>query len=117
MLVVMHKDATNEQINKVCKVIKSIGLSPHPIPGAQRTAIGITGNKEMIDADRIAILSGVENIIHVTQPYKLTGREMKPEDTVINVNGLRIGGNDITLIAGTLYSGILSTDDGGSCSG
>jgi 3-deoxy-7-phosphoheptulonate synthase len=100
MLVVMHRDATKEQIDNVCGVIKQMGLAPHPILGAQRVAIGITGNKEMVDKDRIAGLNGVLDIIHVTQPYKLTNREMKPEDTVINVQGIKIGGGNIAVIAG-----------------
>lgn len=100
MLIVMHKDATRQQIKKVCNVIRETGLSPHPIPGALRVAIGVTGNKEMIDKSRIEGLPGVINVIHVTQPYKLTSREMKPDDTVINLNGKRIGGRDIVIIAG-----------------
>lgn len=100
MLVVMHKDATQEQIDEVCNVIKEMGLSPHPIPGAQRVAIGITGNKEMVDTSRIEGFDGVINLIHVTQPYKLTSREMKLEDTVINVGDIKVGGKDIVVIAG-----------------
>ena len=100
MLIVMHKDATKQQIKRVCRVIKESKLSPHPIPGALRVAIGVTGNKEMIDKNRIEGLPGVINVIHVTQPYKLTSREIKPDDTVINLNGERIGGKDIVIIAG-----------------
>jgi len=100
MLVVMHKNATQDQIENVCAVIREMGLTPHTIPGAQRVAVGITGNKEMVDPDRISGLPGVINIIHVTEPYKLTSREMKPEDTVIEVGRTKIGGNDIVIIAG-----------------
>jgi 3-deoxy-7-phosphoheptulonate synthase len=100
MLVVMHKDATQKQIDEVCKVIKEMGLSPHPIPGTQRVAIGITGNKEMVDTSRIEGFDGVIDLIHVTQSYKLTSREMKLEDTVINVGDTKVGGKDIVVIAG-----------------
>ncbi len=100
MLVVMHKDATKKQIKIVCKLIKEMGLTPHPIKGAQRVAIGITGNKEMVDARRIENLEGVINIIHVTQPYKLTGREMKPDDTNIIIGNVTIGGKKPVIIAG-----------------
>ncbi|MEO0155579.1 MAG: 3-deoxy-7-phosphoheptulonate synthase [candidate division WOR-3 bacterium] len=100
MLVVMHKDATQRQIRKVCKLIKEMGLTPHPIKGAQRVAIGITGNKEMVDTRRIENLEGVINIIHVTQPYKLTGREMKPDDTKIKIGNVVIGGKKAVIIAG-----------------
>ncbi len=100
MLVVMHRNATRDEIREVCKVIKRIGLKPHPIPGTQRVAIGITGNKERVDTKLIEELPGVLNLIHVTQPYKLTNREMKAEDTVIQVDGIEIGGKDIVVIAG-----------------
>ncbi len=100
MLVVMHKDATEKQIENVCTVIKEMGLTPHPIKGAQRVAIGITGNKDMVDTALIENLDGVLNIIHVTQPYKLTGREMKPDDTKIQINGAVIGDKKLVVIAG-----------------
>jgi 3-deoxy-7-phosphoheptulonate synthase len=77
-----------------------MGLTPHPIKGAQRVAIGITGNKDTVNTERIEILPGVVNIIQVTRPYKLTGREMKPENSVIEVNGAKIGGKKIAVIAG-----------------
>ncbi|MGB9720546.1 MAG: 3-deoxy-7-phosphoheptulonate synthase [bacterium] len=100
MLVVMHKDATKKQIKDVCKLIKEMGLTPHPIKGAQRVAIGITGNKEMIDTHKIESQDGVINIIHVTQPYKLTSREMKPDDTKIKIRDVVIGDTKAVIIAG-----------------
>ncbi|MGQ9664120.1 MAG: 3-deoxy-7-phosphoheptulonate synthase [bacterium] len=100
MLVVMHKDATEAQINNVCALIKRMGLKPHPIKGAQRVAIGITGNKDMVNVPKIEMSDGVINVIHVTQPYKLTSREMKPDDTVIKVDDVAIGGNRVVVIAG-----------------
>lgn len=100
MLVVMHKDATETQINEVCELIKRMGLKPHPIKGAQRVAIGITGNKDMVNVPEIEMLNGVINVIHVTQPYKLTSREMKPDDTIIKVGDVVIGGKKIVVIAG-----------------
>lgn len=100
MLVVMHKDATEAQINKVCELIKRMGLKPHPIKGAQRVAIGITGNKDMVNVPEIEMLDGVINVIHVTQPYKLTSREMKPDDTIIKVGDVVIGGKTVVVIAG-----------------
>jgi 3-deoxy-7-phosphoheptulonate synthase len=100
MLVVMHKDATKDDIEKACNVIKEMGLTPHPILGVQRVAIGITGNKDMVDTNRIEVIPGVINIIHVTQPYKLASREMKPQDTIINMGNTKIGGRGIVIIAG-----------------
>ena len=92
MLVVMKKDTGQDEIEKVCRAIREMGLAPHPIPGRLRTAIGITGNKGPVDPQRIAALPGVVELIHVTKPYKLTGREMKPEDTRIRVGDVEIGG-------------------------
>ncbi len=100
MLVVMYKDAKASQIKKVCELIKGMGLKPHPIKGAQRVAIGITGNKDMVNVPEIEMLDGVINVIHVTQPYKLTSREMKPDDTVINISGVLIGDKKVVVIAG-----------------
>jgi 3-deoxy-7-phosphoheptulonate synthase len=100
MLVVMYKDATPKEIDKVCAAIRNMGLTAHPIPGVQRVAIGITGNKDMVDTNRLSDIAGVLNIIHVTQPYKLTNREMKAEDTKIKVGNAVIGGDDMVVIAG-----------------
>ncbi|MBN2620563.1 3-deoxy-7-phosphoheptulonate synthase [candidate division WOR-3 bacterium] len=100
MLVVMHTNASQEQIHLVCDAIQKMGLSPHPIPGAQRVAIGITGNKEMVDTNRLTGMAGVLNIIHVTQPYKLTNREMKVDDTIVSIGKAKFGGNNLTVIAG-----------------
>ncbi len=100
MLVVMRRDATEEEIDRVCRVIRDMGLTPHPIPGAQRVAIGVTGNKEQVNSDVLMSLPGVLEIIHVTKPYKLTGREMKPEDTVVQIGTVAVGGPELTIIAG-----------------
>jgi 3-deoxy-7-phosphoheptulonate synthase len=100
MLVVMNTHATGKQIEDVCEQIRRAGLVPHPIPGSQRTAIGITGNKEMIDSEQIELMPGVIQVIHVTQPYKLVSRECKPENTVIDIDGLAIGGDELVVMAG-----------------
>ena len=100
MLVVMNVNATSEQLERVCEEIRQSGLSAHPIPGSQRTAIGITGNKGAIDPERIQQLPGVIKVIRVTDPYKLVGREFKPDNTVINLNGMSVGGERIAVMAG-----------------
>jgi len=100
MLVVMEHMATPELVAKVCEEIEKMGLTAHPMPGAQRTAIGVTGNKEQIDSDRIATLPGVREIIHVTRPYKLVSREFYPEDTIVNVDGVKVGGSGFMVMAG-----------------
>ncbi|MFQ6091557.1 MAG: 3-deoxy-7-phosphoheptulonate synthase [bacterium] len=100
MLVVMNVHAGQEEIERVCDEIRRAGLTPHPIPGSQRTAIGITGNREAIDPGRLGRLPGVIKVIRVTDPYKLVGREFKPEDTVIGLNGTEIGGERLVVMAG-----------------
>jgi len=100
MLVVMKTDAGRAAIDNVCKAIVEMGLTPHPIPGALRTAIGITGNTGPVDPAHLRGFPGVIEVIRVTKPYKLTSREMKPEDTVVNVGGVSVGGPGVVVIAG-----------------
>jgi len=100
MLIVMHKKATQEQVDKVCKKVKEMRLTPHPIPGAQRIAIGITGNKSRINPESLINMQGVRDIIHVTKPYKLTNREMKEDDTIIKIRNAIVGGEKIAIFAG-----------------
>ena len=100
MLIVMKSDSDTQQIERVCEFVRELGLTPHPIPGKLRTAIGITGNKGPVEEQRISALPGVAELIHVTSPYKLTGREMKPENTIVNVDGIEIGGKEFVIIAG-----------------
>ena len=100
MLVVMNVHATQEQLERVCEEIRKSGLTPHPIPGSQRTAVGITGNKGAVDPERLQQLPGVIKVIRVTDPYKLVGREFKPDETVIRINGKEIGGDRLVVMAG-----------------
>ena len=100
MLIVMHKDATEAQIAAVNEKDLSLGLQAHAIPGAQRVAIGITGNKGGIEAGQFWCLGGVQDVIRVSQPYKLVSREVKPDDTVIDVGGIKIGGGRFCVMAG-----------------
>jgi 3-deoxy-7-phosphoheptulonate synthase len=100
MLVVMQSHAVPAQIDKVVKVIEGQGLTPHVLPGATRTAIGITGNTGAVDKSLFEVLPGVEEAIRVTKPYKLASREMKRDDTAIPVAGGAIGPTTFTTIAG-----------------
>jgi 3-deoxy-7-phosphoheptulonate synthase len=100
VLVVMDSNATSEMVATVCREVTSMGLNAQPVPGAQRTAIAVTGNTGQVDADRIRMLPGVTEIIHVTKPYKLAGRESHPSDTIVQIDEVRIGGSELTVIAG-----------------
>src|SRR6516164_8956668 len=100
MLVVMSKDATSQQLAGVIKSIVEMGLQAHPLPGSTRTAIGITGNTGAVDSRQLEVLAGVLECIRVTKPYKLTGRDMHPEDTTIRLKQTTIGPGTFTIIAG-----------------
>src|SRR5271168_1603346 len=104
MLVVMQSHATEDQVRAVCQRIESLGLKAHSIPGALRTAIGITGNDGAIDLGVLESLPGVSECIPVSKPYKLVSRETKEEDTVLRIptpsGDVLVGGRHIALVAG-----------------
>jgi 3-deoxy-7-phosphoheptulonate synthase len=100
MLVVMQAHATPRQIDDVVAAIRALGLTPHPLPGATRTAIGITGNVAAVDPRTLEVLPGVGELIRVTKPYKLASREMHPADTTVPVAGTVVGAGTFTIIAG-----------------
>ncbi len=102
MLVVMQAHATEEQVRNVCQKIEKMGYRAHSLPGAQRTAIGITGNKGEIEPGTLEEMPGVQEVIQVSKPYKLVSRELKEENTVIRFPGTNatIGGAGLAIIAG-----------------
>ncbi len=100
MLVVMKPHATPAEVEAVTEKIRSLGLTPHAIPGAQRVAVGITGNRGPLEPEIFSALPGVADAIRVSQPFKLVSREVKEEDTVLDVGGVRLGGKAIAVIAG-----------------
>jgi 3-deoxy-7-phosphoheptulonate synthase len=98
----MKAQATPEQIQAVCEYIEQLGFRAHPLPGAQRTAIGITGNQGEVERGSIEDLSGVAEVIRVSKAYKLASRDVKEEDTIIQFPGTdaTIGGRDLAIVAG-----------------
>src|ERR1700690_1309066 len=102
MLVVMQAQATEDQISAVCKKIESLGYRAHSMPGAQRTAIGITGNKGEVEAGTLEEMPAVQEVIRVSKPYKLVSRDTKPDNTVIKFpnSPVTIGGKDLAIVAG-----------------
>lgn len=101
MLVVMRRDATEQEVNGVVAVIEELGYQARPMPGRQRTSIGVVGNDGRVDSSRLAALAGVVEIIHVTKPYKQVSREWRQESTVVRLpGGLAIGGDEIVVMAG-----------------
>jgi 3-deoxy-7-phosphoheptulonate synthase len=99
MLVVMDVHATRQQIDAVAARIRELGYEPHVIPGIERTAIGITGNKGHEGREALEMMPGVQSVLRVTAPYKLVSRETHPESTRIPVASTEIGGG-FTVIAG-----------------
>lgn len=100
MLVVMEKNATAEQIERVVRIVESKGMTARPIPGGDRVSIGILNNKGPVDQALFMGLPGVKEAIPVTRPYKLVSREVQPEDTLIHVGRVTIGNGHLTLMAG-----------------
>jgi 3-deoxy-7-phosphoheptulonate synthase len=100
MLVVMHSHSTPEQIERVLDAIRKLGLTPHPMPGATRTAIGMTGNTSSVDPRTLEVLPGVSELLRVTKPYKLASREMHAHDTVVRLPHGTFGDRHFTIIAG-----------------
>jgi len=96
----MQAHATEEQVKAVCEKIESLGYRAHAIPGAQRTAIGITGNQGTVQAGGLDQLAGVAEVIRVSKPYKLVSRDVKEDDTVIQFGNAAIGGRDLAIMAG-----------------
>ncbi len=99
MLIVMKADATDSQIEAVLRVIEDLGLKPHPMPGATRTAIGITGNQGAVDPSHFENLVGVAEAIRVSKPYKLITLDLRPEKTIVRVGDASIGGDELAIIA------------------
>jgi 3-deoxy-7-phosphoheptulonate synthase len=100
MLVVMDAGARPEQIKAVIHHIEKMGLKAHPIPGANRTAIGITGASQKADPEVLENFPGVKEVIRVSHGYKLVSREAKPDATIVNVGGVDVGGQGIVVIGG-----------------
>ncbi len=100
MLIVMKADATEPQIQAVVRVIEDLGFKAHPMPGATRTAIGITGNQGAVDPTHFETMPGVAEAIRVSKPYKLITLDIRPEKTVVRVGDAAIGGDELTIIAG-----------------
>lgn len=100
MLIVMKSDATEPQIEAVLRVIEELGFKGHPMPGATRTAIGITGNQGSVDPSHFENLDGVAEAIRVSKPYKLITLDLRPEKTVVRVGDASIGGDELAIIAG-----------------
>jgi 3-deoxy-7-phosphoheptulonate synthase len=101
MLIVMHRNATQKQISAVVAAVEKMGLSATSIPGSERTAVGVLGNKGYVDDTTIRELPGVKEVIHVSKPFKMVSRDFHPRPTIVKVGGVEIGeGRTPVAIAG-----------------
>ena len=101
MLIVMRHGATEEEIQRVVGVIREMGYQARPMPGSQRTAVGLVGNDGRVEASQLEGLPGVQEVIHVSKPYKQVSREWQLENTVVRLSGgVSVGGSDVAVIAG-----------------
>src|SRR5204863_6210470 len=104
MLVVMNANATAAEIAGVVRVIESLGLRAHSMPGATRTAIGVTGNQGEVESGAFEEMAGVAEVIRVSKPYKLVSRDLKQDDTVVRFGAApdapTIGGKELAIMAG-----------------
>ena len=101
MLIVMRHGAAEDEIQRVVATIEEMGYQARPMPGKQRTTVGLVGNDGRVDGSRLAALPGVQEIIHVTKPYKQVSREWQAESTVVRLpGGLTVGGDEVVVMAG-----------------
>jgi 3-deoxy-7-phosphoheptulonate synthase len=100
MFVAMKPHATEAEFDAVIDKVRSLGLTPHPISGIERRVVAVVGNTGAVDPDDFAMLPGVAEALRVSQPFKLVSREVKEEDTVIDVAGVKVGGRAIVVMAG-----------------
>lgn len=91
MLIVMNHNANQADIDAIIDTVKDMGFTAAPIPGSERTAIGVLGNHGYVDDSKILEMAGVQRVIHVSKPYKLVSRDFHPEDTIVDVAGVRVG--------------------------
>lgn len=100
MIIVLKPDASQDDINRIIKKLEDAGLKAHISKGKERTIIGAIGDERVLREQTLDSLHGVENVVPILKPYKLVSREFQSEDTVIDIKGVKIGGNQLQLIAG-----------------
>ena len=100
MLIVMNHNATQAEIDAIAKAVQDMGFRAEPIPGSERTAIGVLGNHGYVDDTKILEMPGVQRVIHVSKPYKLVSRDFHPEATVVDVAGVKVGQGHRPVVVG-----------------
>ncbi len=100
MVVVMQERATDEQVQRVIAKLVEMGFDVHRSTGALRTVLGAVGGTRQFDVALLEVLDGVQEVLRITEPYKLASRTFKPDNTVVNVDDVRIGGDEVIVMAG-----------------
>ncbi|ADL12555.1 3-deoxy-7-phosphoheptulonate synthase [Acetohalobium arabaticum] len=100
MVIVMEDNATERQIENVIKRVEELGFEPHLSQGDVKTIIGVIGENKYEAMESIASLRGIEKVVEITKPYKLSGKQFKKEPTVVDVDGVKVGGESVTVMAG-----------------
>jgi 3-deoxy-7-phosphoheptulonate synthase len=100
MLIVMNHNATKADIDAIAKAVQDMGFRAEPIPGSERTAIGVLGNHGYVDDTKILEMPGVQRVIHVSKPYKMVSRDFHPEATVVDVAGVKVGQGHRPVVVG-----------------
>src|SRR5271169_3145931 len=101
MVIVMEHAATEEQVQRVIETLVGVGYDVHRSTGVEHTLLGAVGSpRETIDPSALELLPGVQQVVKITEPYKLVGRTFKPTDTVVDVRGVPVGGAEVIVMAG-----------------
>ncbi len=100
MIVVMKQGASDKEVQRVIKKIEEMGLKAHPSKGVERTVIGAIGNEHLLKEDQLKAIPSVDTVLPILKPYKLVSREFQKENTIVEINGIKIGGKEIVVIAG-----------------
>jgi 3-deoxy-7-phosphoheptulonate synthase len=100
MIIVMKPGSQEADVQEITKVLESLGLGVHISKGTERTIIGVIGDKRVLNDVPLELMTGVEKLVPIVEPYKLSGKTFKPEPSVIDVNGVKIGGKELVIMAG-----------------
>ena len=100
MIIVLKPDITKKQMDHLMERIKALGLKPMVSKGTERTILGVIGPEDLLRVQPLEVIPGVEKVMPVLKPYKLVSREFKPEDTIVDVGGVKIGGKQLVVMAG-----------------
>src|SRR5438445_12851490 len=100
MIIVLKPNSTEEQIDHILGRIQELGFKPHLSRGEQRTIIGVIGDENKLQAEPLAAIPGVEQVLPILKPFKLASREFQKQDSVVQVGRVRIGGGSLAMIAG-----------------